>query len=61
MVQYISPVNKSGPQDIFSLWIKEDGFKYAHNKSCVIYSSQEVSYPSGEENPSTFLVGDIGL
>ena len=36
MVQYISPVNKSVLQDIFALFRKEDDFKYAHKKSCVI-------------------------
>ena len=41
MVQHIRPINKSGSQDIFSLWIKEDKFKYAHKKSCVIYSPWE--------------------
>ena len=33
MVQNITPINKSGPQDIFSLWIKEDDFKYVQKKS----------------------------
>ena len=28
MGQHISPINKSGPKDVFSLWRKEDKFKY---------------------------------
>ena len=42
MVQHIIPINKSGYQDIFDLCRKEYEFKYAHKKSCVIYSSWEV-------------------
>ena len=41
MVKRIIPINNSGPQDIFSLYRKEYEFKYAHKKSCVIYSPQE--------------------
>ena len=36
IVQHISLINISGPKEIFALWMKEDEFKYAHNKSCVI-------------------------
>ena len=36
MVQHIIPINNSGTQDIFSLWRKEDEFKYPHKKSCEI-------------------------
>ena len=59
MGQQIIPINKSVPQHIFALRRKEDELKYAHNKSCVIYSSQEAFYPGGKEHPSTSVVGDI--
>ena len=39
--------------------INEYGFKYAHKKSCMMYSSQESFYPGGEEHPSSSSVGDI--
>ena len=32
MVQHIIPINKSIPQYIFAVWIKEDDLKYAHKK-----------------------------
>ena len=41
MVQHIRPLNKSEPQDIVSLWRKEEDFKFSHKKSCAIYYSQE--------------------
>ena len=41
IIQHIIPLNKSGPQEIVTLWVKEDDFRHAHKKSCVIYSSQE--------------------
>ena len=59
MVQQMIPINKSGPQDSFSLWRKEDEFQYSHDKSCVIYSSQEAFYLGGEEPPSISVVGNI--
>ena len=60
MGQHIIPIINKGPQEFFYKRKKrEDGFKYAHNKSCVVYSSQEAFYPGGEEHPSTSVVGDI--
>ena len=37
MVQHISTINKSGPQELLSLWRKEDELKHEHNKSCILY------------------------
>ena len=36
IVQHIITINKSGPQELLSLWRKEDKFKYEHNKSCIL-------------------------
>ena len=55
MGQQIISINKSGPQDI--VFIKKDWFKYTHKKSCVIYSSHNSLYHSGEEHPPTSAVG----
>ena len=57
--------------NILALLIKQDhkrfvfvgkennnGVKYTHNKSCVIYSSQKDFYTGGKEHPSTSVVGD---
>ena len=57
--QHIIPINKTVPQDIFIHRRKLYGFKYAHNKSCIIYSSQEAFYPGDEEHLSTSVVGEI--
>ena len=59
MVQNISPINKSGLQDIFSLWRKYNELKYSHNKPCILYCPQEAFYFGDKEHPSISVVVNI--
>ena len=49
-----SPTIKLGLQFFFR---KEDGFKYAQKKACVVYSTQEIFYPTSEKKVSTSFFG----